>query len=421
MTHSKFTPLRGASRRLVTLGGMFKQLTYPAPWLPPRLHHPAIGYLAAICLEFFAVGLIPLLMLSFTPFVFQGALLTLIIVLVALNWGAGPSLLATFVGAILLVWLTVPPSRSWEVTDPSDLMDMGLYCATGVTVSLVASQVGRAQRKAEQAAREAQQARKQMEAFVGIASHELKTPLTTLTLQLDMTTRRLQRLASAEAASEGGHSEQLRPVQESLTRMKQHLGRLTRLVNDLVDVTHLQAGELELRVGAVDLAVMVRSVVEEQRQATEPREIYLRLPADQAVPLLADAQRIEQVLTNYLSNALKYSPATEPVEVGLEVEGLQARVWVRDAGPGIPVEEQAHIWERFHRVPGITVQSGSGVGLGLGLSICREIVERHHGQVGVQSEPGQGATFWFTLPLAPQAADSASAGNNQQIKVDEAR
>jgi signal transduction histidine kinase len=75
------------------------------------------------------------------------------------------------------------------------------------------------------------------------------------------------------------------------------------------------------------------------------------------------------------------------------------RVWVRDQGPGIPFEAQEHIWERFHRVAGIPVQSGSGVGLGLGLYICKMIVERHGGQVGVQSAPGAGSTFWFLLPL----------------------
>jgi signal transduction histidine kinase len=106
-------------------------------------------------------------------------------------------------------------------------------------------------------------------------------------------------------------------------------------------------------------------------------------------------------VTNYLTNALKYSPTEQPVVVGLDVAGQEARVWVRDQGPGLPPEEQARIWERFHRVKGIEVQSGTGVGLGLGLHICQTIIERHQGQVGVESSPGQGSTFWFTLPLAP--------------------
>jgi signal transduction histidine kinase len=118
------------------------------------------------------------------------------------------------------------------------------------------------------------------------------------------------------------------------------------------------------------------------------------------VLILADADRIAQVLINYLTNALKYSPETEPIEIGLEVQKRRARVWVRDHGLGLPLAEQEHIWERFHRAKGVKVQSGSGVGLGIGLFISRTIIELHHGQVGVQSSPGQGATFWFSLPLA---------------------
>jgi signal transduction histidine kinase len=88
------------------------------------------------------------------------------------------------------------------------------------------------------------------------------------------------------------------------------------------------------------------------------------------------------------------------IEVGVEVELQQVRVWVRDYGPGLPLSEQEHIWERFHRAHGVEMQSGAGVGLGLGLYISRMIVEHQHGKVGVQSMPGQGATFWCTLPLS---------------------
>ena len=114
-----------------------------------------------------------------------------------------------------------------------------------------------------------------------------------------------------------------------------------------------------------------------------------------------DPFRLGQALTNYLTNALKYSATDRPVAVDLAVEGQEARVAVRDEVPGIPVREQERIWERFHRVKDIEVQSGIGVGLGLGLPICRAIIEHHQGQVGAQSTPGQGSTFWFSLPLAP--------------------
>ncbi len=104
-------------------------------------------------------------------------------------------------------------------------------------------------------------------------------------------------------------------------------------------------------------------------------------------------------MSNYLSNALKYSAADQPVEVQLEVKDGVAHVSVLDQGPGLSPDEYQHIWERFYRVPGIQVQSGSGVGLGLGLHISHIIIERLGGTVGVESEQGKGSTFWFTLPI----------------------
>ena len=110
--------------------------------------------------------------------------------------------------------------------------------------------------------------------------------------------------------------------------------------------------------------------------------------------------RIPWVIGNYLTNAVRYSPSDQLITVGLTVAKQQVRVWVQDRGPGLSVEAQKHIWQRFYQEPGIAVQSGSGVGLGIGLYVCHTIITRHDGQVGVESTPGQGATFWFTLPLA---------------------
>jgi len=106
-----------------------------------------------------------------------------------------------------------------------------------------------------------------------------------------------------------------------------------------------------------------------------------------------------QVLTNYLANALKYAPVDQPVSVRLEVAASSARVSVRDLGMGLTAEQQQRVWERFYQVAAPGHQGPDG-GLGLGLAIARAIVEQHHGQVGVESAPGRGSTFWFTLPLA---------------------
>jgi PAS domain S-box-containing protein len=247
----------------------------------------------------------------------------------------------------------------------------------------------------------------QMDTFLSIASHELKTPLTSLKLSIQLSERRLSKLIRGErTVADGGGDARLHRVVELLGRTTYQVGRMEALVNDLVDVSRIQAGKLEQRLELVDLAAIVREVVEAQRQSAPERSIRLHCPSDLSAPVNADAGRIEQVMTNYLTNALKYSPADRPVEVGIEVGPKQARVWVRDQGPGLPLEEQTLIWECFHQAKGVQVQSGSGIGLGLGLYISRMIVERHQGQVGVESAPDQGSTFWFTLPLTQPKAEN---------------
>jgi signal transduction histidine kinase len=278
---------------------------------------------------------------------------------------------------------------------------------TGAIIS--AQDISELRRLEREAVERAAQTKAQMDTFLGIASHELKTPLTSLKLSLQLSQRRLNRLTRDQpATSPLGEDLGLQAAIEQMSRTAHQMERLEALVNDLVDVSRIQAGQLELHLAPTNLVALVTEAVEVQQQAAPDRRLLLHLPSPAARPLEVegDGGRLEQVLTNFLTNALKYSPATAPVEVGLELqtdlaatEPPQVRVWVHDQGPGLPHSEQAQIWERFHRVPGVEVQSGTGVGLGLGLYICRMIIQRHHGQVGVHSTPGQGSTFWFSLPL----------------------
>ncbi len=239
-----------------------------------------------------------------------------------------------------------------------------------------------------------------MDEFLGVASHELRTPLTSVLLGLQLFQRRCKRLLEEDAAVSRQLSERLTFLLEQFTLTERQARRLDRLVNDLLDVSRIQTGRLTIHRRMADLAAVVAEAVEEQRQAAPGRPIDLDLPPGQRALLSIDPDRIAQVVTNYLTNALKYSEEDQPVEVSLEIEADAARLWVRDHGPGLPLEEQARVWERFHRAPDVEVRSGSGVGLGLGLHISKTIIEAHQGQVGIQSVPGAGATFWFTLPLA---------------------
>lgn len=249
---------------------------------------------------------------------------------------------------------------------------------------------------------ELRQLEKRKDEFISMASHELRTPLTSIKLNLQLAQRRLQSsLKNRLAETDGGRlRSQLEDIQILLERAERQVNVQDRLVGDLLAVSHIQVGKLELHLQPCNLVTIVQEALRDEHSKISSRVILEEPLSTEPVPVIADADRIEQVVSNYVSNALKYSPAVSPVKVRLQVQGQQALVSVSDEGPGLSPHEQEHIWERFYRVEGIEIQSGSGSGLGLGLYICRTIIEQHHGHVGVESLPGKGSTFWFTLPLA---------------------
>jgi signal transduction histidine kinase/PAS domain-containing protein len=248
------------------------------------------------------------------------------------------------------------------------------------------------------------EANRRMDEFLGVVGHELKTPLTAINGNIQLAERQLKKSINEDGTFADDLSSKLELVQNLLGRAGRQVKLQNRLVGDLLDVSSIQANKIALRLEPCDLASIVREAVQDQSQMASTRIIRLQLPAEATVPVLADLDRIGQVITNYMSNALKYSPADRPIEVSLAVEGKMARVSVRDEGPGLSAEEQQSIWERFYQVERVKTQSGSAGGLGLGLHICRTIIEQHQGQVGVQSTPDEGSTFWFTLPLSRDKA-----------------
>ncbi|MHB8595635.1 MAG: PAS domain-containing sensor histidine kinase [Ktedonobacteraceae bacterium] len=248
----------------------------------------------------------------------------------------------------------------------------------------------------EQAAKETARL---MDEFLGIVGHELRTPLTTIKGSIQLAKRNMLRVLTTQQSFSEDTDRYLHLISESLDRVERQVAMQNRLISDLLDTSRIHANQLKLTLAECDLLKLVGEVVDDQRFLNPARTIDLLMPDANEVRVLADADRLRQVVQNYLSNALKYSAASTPVSLRIEQRGAEVYVLVVDQGPGLSPEEQQRIWTRFYRVAGIVDRSGSGVGLGLGLYICRTLIERQGGQVGLTSHVGAGSTFWFSLPL----------------------
>lgn len=215
--------------------------------------------------------------------------------------------------------------------------------------------------------------------FIGIASHELKTPLTSMNGYLQIMERNLTNDRNINF----------------VRKTKSQLDKLLTLVNDLLDVSKIQAGKLELTKETFDLQALISESIEIAYQLSTSHRIILCNEFEE-LPVRADKHRIEQVIINLLTNAIKYSPRASQVNVDIARSDKYVTVMVRDKGIGIDKEYQEHIFSRFFRADGLAPHMS---GLGLGLYISKEIIERHHGKIGVRSEPGMGSEFYFSLPL----------------------
>ncbi|WP_437752521.1 AAA family ATPase [Sorangium sp. So ce1389] len=245
---------------------------------------------------------------------------------------------------------------------------------------------------------EAQEAIARRDEFLLVASHELKTPLTSLKMQAHLIERQLPRYQRAEVAPER--------IEAAFQVLNRQIARLGHLINELLDVTRLSAGRLTLVRAQVDLAALAREVVERMGQQLANARCSVQLDLDEAVIGRWDPSRVEQVLINLLSNAMKYG-AGGPIHVVAREQGDRALLAVRDHGIGIAASDQARIFERFERA--VSVRNFGG--LGLGLYIVRWIVASHGGTIRVESQPGAGATFIVQLPLHVPEADIDTDGH----------
>ncbi|NOK14932.1 PAS domain-containing protein [Corallococcus exercitus] len=266
---------------------------------------------------------------------------------------------------------TCSPTRRFNMRDLSQLEDLAWRAALAVDNA-------RLYRQAEQAVAARDE-------FVAVATHELRTPLSALHLQLSSLQRTMDKLPPGESERLG----------QGLAGALRQADRLTRLVAHLFDVARLGTGQMALELGAVELSSLVHALVARMEEALATAGCVAVVHADAPVVALADRPRVEQVLMNLLTNAMKYAPGL-PVELHVEREGDTAVIAVRDWGPGIPPEARERIFERFARNTGEHARAS----LGLGLYISRQLARAHGGDLLVEAplEGGPGSRFVLRLP-----------------------
>ncbi|GLV53473.1 hypothetical protein KDH_03270 [Dictyobacter sp. S3.2.2.5] len=408
----KRSPSQRPARLSFTRGPMTASLS---AW-----RRPLIGYLITLPLAALMLALAPLVWNQGFPITSThiNTILLLVVTVAAVVWGIGPSICLLLVGTGLILDLFFQPLLlgrlfphvAFQRLNLNELVSIALFALTGMMISIIVYQRERARRHAQEQENISKNAQHQLEEFIGIICHELKTPLTGIQGNIQFACRKIQKhlLSVPEAVH-------LHPQIKSLLKTLHYAERSavieTRLVDDLLDASRIQRNTFRIKRTDCNLVDCVDQAVERLEGMNARKRIVWNRSSDMLL-VYGDPDRLEQVVSNYLSNALKYARASTLVTICLTAEADFARVSVSDEGPGLSLEEQQRIWERFYRAqPRVEPNEDDEVphvGLGIGLSLCRAIVEQHGGQVGVESVPEEGSTFWFTIPLNNNEKEEAS-------------
>jgi signal transduction histidine kinase len=300
-------------------------------------------------------------------------------------WSDVPIILMTSSGDTTLVTLQI--RKAFSPVGNLNLIERPFRRITLQSVIDVALRARRKQHEVRELLERHTAAARVRDEFISIASHELKTPLTSLKLQTQINERRI---ASGDLTA--FDPVRTRKLIESTSRQ---VDRLTRLVEDMLDISRINLGKFHLNIEDFDLAEMVVETAERTRPQAEAAGCEITVNVGESIIGCWDRFRVEQIVTNLLSNAIRYCPRL-PIKISVTRDGPLAVVVVRDQGPGIAAENQERIFERFERAVNA---EGIGGGMGLGLYICRQIAQAHGGSIRVESVLGQGSSFILSLPV----------------------
>jgi PAS domain S-box-containing protein len=279
-------------------------------------------------------------------------------------------------------WAEEESKGEIELNDGSRMMPVQLSISTMEIDSESAISIIITDLSLQKEAQAQKKAMEQKDEFISIASHELKTPVTSVKGYIQLLKHKFRNQEDPNAVT-------------LLNKADNQLKKLTNLINELLDVKKMENGQLQYNSELFDLDELVLEILEETEQAfVNHRFVYEKCESCQ---IQGDRNKIGQVITNLLENAGKYSPAGSIITVSTVLDNNKVTLFVKDSGMGIPESQQQRIFERFYRVNGDRENTYSG--LGLGLYISAEIVKRHNGRIGVESIENRGSTFYFDIPV----------------------
>jgi len=313
--------------------------------------------------------------------------------------GLGPGILTTLLAASA-IYVYLPRQHYLEIA-LNDSVRLIEFVVAALLITFLNDKRRKAQTGAELAQREAETATRAKDEFLATVSHELRTPLSAVIGWTELLlTKQLDRASSISA----------------LQTIQRNARKQLNLIEDLLDVSRINAGQFRLDVHSIDLANVIEAAIDVVRPAIEAKHLRLQKQIEKNAPSVSgDEQRLQQVIWNLLSNAVKFTPESGVIEVRLEHTSTNARIIVKDTGNGMAAEFLPHVFERFRQ--GETVRTERYGGLGLGLAIARHLIELHGGTIEATSAgEGHGAEFTIQLPLA-HAAERVSVEQHQTASI----